>query len=188
MGNGMSELSRQLRDRIRTIPGFPRPGILFKDLTPVFADPDLLARSITAIGDVFPPRGYDAVGGIEARGFILGALVAQAARRPFFPFRKAGKLPAKTIRESYALEYGESAIEMHADALAAGARVLVVDDLLATGGTAAAAVRLARRAGGSVAGVVFLVELTFLDGRAQLIAEGVAPEEILSLVSYAAGE
>lgn len=181
-------VEQALRETIRSIPDFPKPGILFKDLTPVFQDPVLLERSLREIVAAFDPAGYDSVGGIEARGFILGALVAQSTRRPFFPFRKAGKLPWKTMRETYALEYGEDSIEIHSDAFAPGARVLIVDDLLATGGTAAAAARLVQRTGGELIGVVFLVELSFLGGREKLIAEGIEAEKIVSLVKFQAGE
>jgi adenine phosphoribosyltransferase len=181
-------VEQELRESIRTIPDFPKPGILFKDLTPVFQDAALLGRCLDEIQRAFDPAGYAGVGGIEARGFILGALVAHTAARPFFPFRKAGKLPWKTVRETYSLEYGEDSIEIHTDAFSQGARILIVDDLLATGGTAAAAARLVRRAGGDLVGVVFLVELAFLGGREKMIAEGIEPEKIVSLVKYRAGE
>ncbi len=182
------DLQTALRTRLRTIPDYPKPGILFKDITPLLQDPALLARCIGAITGAYPVGGFDAVGGIEARGFIFGSLVAHTAGKPFFPFRKAGKLPYRSLRESYSLEYGQAEIEIHADAIAPGQRVLVIDDLMATGGTAAAAARLVRRAGGEVAGVAFIVELGFLDGRRALHEAGVADERIVSLVTYAAGE
>ena len=182
------ELAESLRRSIRTIPDFPKPGIAFKDITPVLQDPPLLRRTVAALAALFGPDGFDAVGGIEARGLILRTLVAYETGRPFFPFRKPGKLPGRTLSESYALEYGHGTLEMHADAFPPGARVLIVDDLLATGGTAAAALRLARRAGGEVIGVAFLVELDFLPGRAALLAAGIASDRARSLVHFGAGE
>lgn len=182
------ELQAALRARIRTVPDYPKPGIRFKDITPLLQDPPLLTRCIGAIMGSHPPGGFDTVGGIEARGLIFGALVAHAAGKPFFPFRKPGKLPYRSLREAYSLEYGQAEIEIHVDALTPGQRVLIVDDLLATGGTAAAAARLVRRAGGEIAGAAFVVELAFLDGRRALHAAGVADERIVSLLGVAAGE
>jgi len=182
------ELTAILKQRIRTIPDFPKPGIAFKDVTPVFQDPALMHRVIAALCAAQHPESFDFVGGIEARGLILGAPIAHTYGKPFFPFRKPGKLPWKALRESFDKEYGRDAIEIHADAVPPGARVLIVDDLLATGGTAAAAARLVQRAGGVVAGMGFLVELTFLPGRRILQGEGVADERIASLVAFAAGE
>jgi adenine phosphoribosyltransferase len=124
------------------------------------------------------------VGGIEARGLILGALIAHESGRPFFPFRKPGKLPWRALRESYSLEYGQGTLEMHEDAFPPGSGVLIVDDLLATGGTAAAAVRLVKRGGGEVVGVAFLVELGFLPGRQALLAEGLTADRIGRLVEF----
>jgi len=182
------ELTDELRQRIRTIPDFPKPGIAFKDVTPVFQDPTLMRRVIDALCATRVGEGFDVVGGIEARGLVLGAPIAHAYNKPFFPFRKPGKLPWETMREAYQLEYGEDALEIHADAFAPGARVLIVDDLLATGGTATAAVRLVKRAGGELAGLTFLVELSFLKGRALLEAEGLKRDRIESLIAFAAGE
>lgn len=173
-----------LRKTIRAVPDFPKPGILFRDITPVLQDPSLQARCVKAVTQAFPPAGFDAVGGIEARGFIWGALVADAAQKPFFPFRKAGKLPWETHRAAYSLEYGEAEIEIHTDAFAPGARVLIIDDLLATGGTAAAAVQLVKQAGGSVAGIVLLIELGGLGGREKLLEAGLENEQLLALVTY----
>ena len=181
-------LTETLRTAIRTIPDFPKPGISFKDVTPLFQDPQLVRRCMQAILDVFPPAGFDAVGGIEARGLILGTLIAHESGRPFFPFRKPGKLPWKTLREAYQLEYGQNALEMHADAFSTGDRILIVDDLLATGGTASAATRLVHRAGGALAGLAFLVELVYLPGRERLLAEGLADERIYSLIRFDVGE
>ena len=178
------ELAEALRHRIRTIPDFPKPGIAFKDITPILQDPPLLRRCVVALGELFGPEAFDAVGGIESRGLIFGALIAQESGRPFFPFRKPGKLPWRCLRESYALEYGENTLEMHEDAFTPGSRVLIVDDLLATGGTAAAAARLVRRGKGEIAGVAFVVELAFLSGRGPLLGAGIAENRIRSLVSF----
>ncbi len=182
------ELSSTLRECIRTIPDFPKPGISFKDVTPVFQDPTLMRQCVDALRERFPAEGFDAVGGIEARGLIVGALMAHESGRPFFPFRKPGKLPWRALRESYQLEYGQNSLEMHIDAFHPGQRILVVDDLLATGGTASAAVRLIRRAQGQVIGIAFLVELNFLGGRRRLLAEGVEEESIVSLIAFGPGE
>jgi adenine phosphoribosyltransferase len=156
-------LSERLRAAILDVPDFPKPGILFKDITPVFTDSELCHDLAVAIAKEF--SGVDVVVGLEARGFLLGVLIAQQLRIPFVPIRKAGKLPRATFSESYALEYGAASIEVHQDALAKGSRVLIHDDLLATGGTAAAAARLVQRSGGVVAGFSFLVELDGLNGR-----------------------
>ncbi len=153
---------------IRDIPDFPKPGIVFKDITPVLAHPDAFRRVVGDMASYAREVQAEAVAGIESRGFIFGAAVALECKLPFVPIRKPGKLPYKTIREEYELEYGVNAIEMHTDALKAGQRVVVVDDLLATGGTAAAAIRLVRRLGADVVGAVFVVELGFLRGRAAL--------------------
>ncbi len=182
------DLRDSLRESIRTVPDFPKPGILFKDITPVLQDPPLLARCVGEITRAFAGDGFDVVGGIEARGFILGALVAHTAGKPFFPLRKPGKLPWNCLRESYTLEYGEAELEIHTDAFPAGQRVLIVDDLLATGGTAAAAARLVSRGKGVLAGVGLLVELTFLGGRAKLRAAGVDDQQIRSLIGFGEGE
>lgn len=153
---------------IRDIPDFPRPGILFKDITPLLRDPSALAAATAALVAPFRGSGVTAVLGMEARGFVFGALAAQALGAGFVPLRKPGKLPAATHAESYALEYGSATLHMHADALSAGDRVLLVDDLIATGGTAAASLALAARTGAAVLGAAFVVELAFLGGRAAL--------------------
>lgn len=150
---------------IRNIPDFPKPGIVFKDITPVLADPAGFAAAVEAMAAPWRDAPPVAVVGIESRGFILGAAMAMALDCGFVPIRKPGKLPAHTLAEDYALEYGSDRIEIHADALPAGARVLIVDDVLATGGTLAAAAKLARRQGMDVAGAAVLVELRMLDGR-----------------------
>jgi adenine phosphoribosyltransferase len=165
---GGEPVADAVRRTIRDIPDFPKPGILFKDITPVLLDAALFARSTAAMAAPFAGAGISHVVAIESRGFILGAPVAQALRAAFVPVRKPGKLPGRVVREEYALEYGTDALEMHADALVGATRVLVVDDVLATGGTAAATCRLVERGGGSVTACAFLVELSFLGGRAML--------------------
>jgi adenine phosphoribosyltransferase len=157
-----------VRRIIRNVPDFPKPGVVFKDITPLLADP-LLFRGVTdAIATLFGGEKISHVVAVESRGFIFGAPVAQALGAAFVPVRKPGKLPAATVREDYALEYGTDALEMHADALGPAARVLVVDDVLATGGTAAATCRLVERASGRVVGCAFVLEIGPLNGRAPL--------------------
>jgi adenine phosphoribosyltransferase len=160
------DLRDRLRATIREVPDFPKPGILFRDLTPILLDPALTREVVEALWEPFAGEGIEAVAAIESRGFVFGAALAHARGLPLVLLRKPGKLPAEVFRESYALEYGSDALEMHRDALRGGQRVLVVDDLLATGGTAAAAGRLVRRAGAEVCGYAFVVELAGLKGRA----------------------
>ncbi len=150
---------------IRDIPDFPQPGILFRDITPVLANPQAVAEIIERFANFASARKPDVVVGIESRGFIFGMPLAMHLNLPFVPVRKAGKLPWKCIKEEYALEYGVNSMEMHSDAIAPGQLALIVDDLLATGGTAAAASRLVKRLGGSVVGCCFLIELKDLKGR-----------------------
>jgi adenine phosphoribosyltransferase len=159
-------LAQLIKSGIRDVPDYPRPGILFKDITPLLGDAALLRLVVDALGTGFGP--IDKVTGIEARGFILAAPVACQLGAGFVPVRKQGKLPAATYAESYELEYGTATIEVHTDAFSPGERVLVVDDVLATGGTARAAAALVRRAGAEVAGVSVLLELTALSGRDKL--------------------
>jgi adenine phosphoribosyltransferase len=159
-------LDRLLADGIRDIPDYPRPGILFKDITPLLATPGALEKVVDAMAGGF--GRVDKVTGIEARGFILAAPVACRLGAGFVPVRKQGKLPAATYAQSYELEYGTATIEVHTDAFAPGERVLIVDDVLATGGTAQAAAELVRKAGAEVAGVSVLLELKALSGRAKL--------------------
>ena len=159
---------RKLESRIRTIPDFPKPGILYRDITPLLGDPDALAFAARELAAPFAGEGIRAVAGIEARGFIFGCLVARELSASFVPVRKPGKLPYRKVSESYTLEYGVGTIEMHVDALKPGERVLVVDDLVATGGTAAASCTLVERLGGEVAGCAFVVELDGLGGRDRL--------------------
>jgi adenine phosphoribosyltransferase len=153
---------------IRTIPDFPAPGILFRDITPLLASPRGFHIVLDAIVHQFVGENISAVVGVESRGFIFGGALAARLNASFVPVRKAGKLPASTDRVSYSLEYGEAELEMHRDALAEGARVLIVDDLLATGGTAAAAAELVERQGAEVHAFAFVIELTGLGGRSRL--------------------
>ncbi len=157
-----------LEGRIREIPDFPKPGIAFKDVTPLLADPGAFAHVIEVLSSAFCDEGIDKVVGIEARGFILAAPVALACGAGFVPARKAGKLPSSRKGVSYELEYGSETIELHDDAFEPGDRVLIVDDVLATGGTAAATVELVEQLGGQVVGLAFLIELGFLNGRDRL--------------------
>jgi adenine phosphoribosyltransferase len=154
------------------VPDFPKPGIVFKDLSPLLADGAAFGALVRDIGQRWQGR-VDAVAGIEARGFIFGAAVAHDLGLGFVPIRKAGKLPGDTIASAYSLEYGTAEVEVQADAFTAGARVLLIDDVLATGGTAAAACELIGRAGAVVAAAEFVVELGFLDGRARLADESI---------------
>lgn len=157
-----------LKSKIRHVPDFPKPGILFYDITTLLRDPVGLAETLDGLTEPFRDQRIDLVVGIESRGFILGAAVADRLRTGFVPVRKPGKLPSRTITQSYELEYGSDALEIHDDAIEAGQRVLIVDDLLATGGTASATRDLVQKAGGEVVGLAFLVELQFLNGRARL--------------------
>jgi adenine phosphoribosyltransferase len=158
----------ELAARIRDVPDFPKPGIVFKDITPLLADGNAFRACIRHLADRAAPLAPDVVVAIESRGFVFGAGVAAALGVGFVPVRKPGKLPWRSRRVEYALEYGTDALEMHEDALAPGTRALIIDDLLATGGTAAAAARLAAAAGAEVAGCLFVIELEFLGGRTKL--------------------
>ena len=160
---------------LRTIPDFPKPGIQFKDLTPVLAEPALFEALLSELAAPWSDAGVTHVVGIESRGYWFGAALAARLGAGFLPARKPGKLPAASVRASYALEYGEDALELHGQDLPDGARVLVHDDVIATGGTAAAACDLVRQAGGAVVGLSFAVEIAFLEGRAAL-PEGVRVE------------
>jgi adenine phosphoribosyltransferase len=157
-----------LRSAIRDVVDFPKPGIIFKDITPILSDPGLFRDSITLLCDTAGSQKIDKVVGIDARGFIFAAAVADRLGAGFVPVRKKGKLPWETRQMSYSLEYGESVVEIHRDAVAPGETVLLIDDLLATGGTAAAALALLDQLGANVVGVAFLVELGFLKGRERL--------------------
>ena len=157
-----------LKSKIRTVPDFPKPGILFYDITTLLRDPEGFNEAIGQMAAPYLDRPIDLVVGIESRGFILASAVADRLRAGFVPIRKPKKLPARTISESFALEYGTDSIEIHEDAIVAGQRVLIVDDVLATGGTAKAASTLVKRLRGDLVGLAFLIELSGLNGRAQL--------------------
>jgi adenine phosphoribosyltransferase len=164
---------------VRNVPDFPKAGIQFKDITPVLADARLFSGAIDLLTENFAPGSIDSVVGIDARGFIFAAAAATKLHAGFVPVRKKGKLPFQTIEQDYGLEYGSSTVAIHVDALKPGARVLLVDDLLATGGTAAAAISLIKRLGGRILEVGFLIELKFLDGRSKL-----GNVNVRSLVTY----
>ena len=168
-----------MRAAVREIPDFPRPGINFKDITPLLADRELFGAACALMAEPFLSAGITHVVSLESRGFLFGAPVAVALGAGVVPVRKPGKLPFRTTREEYALEYGTDALEVHDDALPEGARVLIADDVLATGGTAAATARLVRRVGAEVIGSTFLIELAFLGGRAML-----PPHRVESAIVY----
>jgi len=157
-----------LKRKIRHVPDFPKPGILFYDITTLLRDAEGLSLALDALAAPYESAGLDLIVGMESRGFIFGAALADRLRAGFVPVRKPGKLPAQTQRVTYDLEYGTDSLEIHADAIAAGQRVLIVDDLLATGGTARATIELVHGLGAEVVGCAFLVELTFLSGRQKL--------------------
>ncbi len=174
-----------LKDHIRDIPNFPKEGVAFKDLTPLLAHPQAFSSAARAIAGAFEAAGITKVVGIEARGFIIAAPVAVMLGAGFVPVRKGGKLPWLTEAVSYDLEYGADALEIHADAIVAGDRVLVVDDVIATGGTATAAVELVRRLAGTVAGLGFVVELGSLGGRDRLARDCLSPTgDVVAVVAY----
>ncbi len=172
-------LVSELKKTIREIPDFPKPGIAFKDITPLFRDAEAFRSAMERLGDRYEGEKIDAVAGIDARGFILASILAYRLGTGLILVRKAGKLPGTLESESYALEYGEAKIEVHKDAAGPGQRILVVDDLLATGGTAAATGRIFERLGARVEGYGFLVELDFLNGRAKL-----PPDRVFSLIHF----
>ncbi|MFF4906780.1 adenine phosphoribosyltransferase [Streptomyces sp. NPDC001260] len=164
----MTDIQELLLSRIRDVADYPEPGVMFKDITPLLADPAAFTALTDALAEVATNTGATKVVGLEARGFILGAPVAVRAGLGFIPVRKAGKLPGATLAQAYDLEYGSAEIEVHAEDLSADDRILIIDDVLATGGTAEASIRLIRRAGAEVAGLAVLMELGFLGGRARL--------------------
>ena len=172
-------LTIDLKQMIRSVPDFPKPGINFFDITTLLKEPDGLKATIDALSAPYADARIDAVVGIESRGFILGAAVAQQIGAGFVPVRKPGKLPAKALKEVYELEYGKDAVEIHADAIEKGQRVLIVDDVLATGGTAAATTRLVKQLGGKLHGLAFLIELSFLNGKSKLTGE-----QVFSVLQY----
>ncbi len=168
-----------LRQLIREVPDFPRPGVSFKDITTVLKDPEALHYVVKEMARRFGNQGIDVIVGVESRGFIFGAPLAYELGLGFMLVRKPGKLPAEKVRMEYSLEYGQDALEIHRDTIAPGQRVLLVDDLLATGGTIAATAQLVGKLGGVVAGYAFLIELAYLGGRRRL-----GDQEIVSLVIY----
>ena len=168
-----------LASSIRDVPDFPKPGVLFKDIAPLLADPEAFAAAIRQMGEQVKPLNFDAIAAAEARGFLFAAPLALQFRKPLIPLRKPGKLPFTTHKLAYDLEYGQAELHMHTDAIQPGTRVLLVDDVLATGGTMAAGAELIRRAGGEVAGLAFLIELTFLGGRGRL-----GSHNVVSLLTY----
>jgi adenine phosphoribosyltransferase len=168
-----------LKQQIRHVPDFPKAGILFYDITTLLKDPAGFRTTIDLLAAPYEGQGIDAVIGIESRGFILGGAVAERIGAGLIPIRKPGKLPATVVKESYDLEYGKDALEIHADAVERGQRVLILDDVLATGGTAAAAVQLVKKLGGEIHGLAFLIELVGLQGRSKL-----AGEQVFSVLQY----
>jgi adenine phosphoribosyltransferase len=170
---------KELKDAIRDVPDFPKKGILFKDITTLLKDGDKLRKAVDALCEKYKNTKVDKVLGVEARGFIFAPMVAYKLGAGFVPVRKSGKLPAKTKAVTYDLEYGTDTLEIHEDAINKGDRVLIIDDLLATGGTAAGVVKMVRELGGEVLGVGFLIELAFLNGKDKL--SGV---EVFSLIQY----
>jgi adenine phosphoribosyltransferase len=164
----VTDIEELLLSRIRDVADYPEPGVMFKDITPLLADPAAFTALTDALADIAADTGASKIVGLEARGFILGAPVAVRAGLGFIPVRKAGKLPGATLGQAYDLEYGSAEIEVHAEDLSSDDRVLVIDDVLATGGTAEASIQLIRRAGAEVAGLAVLMELGFLGGRVRL--------------------
>ena len=173
-------MSDDLRSLIRDVPDFPQPGILFRDITPLLKDAAAFNSALDAMQDYVASRGVNAIVGIESRGFLFGTPLAARLGLPFVPIRKPGKLPAAHMSIEYALEYGEGQLDIHSDALAAGDSVVIVDDLLATGGTAVGAAKLVELLGARVAGLTFLIELKGLDGRKRLL-----DYDVFALVDYA---
>ncbi|MDP2899016.1 MAG: adenine phosphoribosyltransferase [bacterium] len=175
----MAELSEKLRRTIRDVPDFPKPGIIFKDITPVLKSPELFRKVIQAFCDRYREKGVTAIVAIESRGFIFGGALAERMGVPFVPVRKKSKLPYKTVSATYELEYGTDSVEMHADALGQGDRVVVLDDLVATGGTAQATARLCEQLGAEVVELAFVIELAFLHPRKKL-----SKYPVFSLVTF----
>ena len=170
----------KVKSHIRDVANFPKPGIVFKDITPIFADPQLVQEIVAALVNKLRPIRPDSIAAIEARGFIFGAILAHELKCRFIPIRKSGKLPYKTRQEEYALEYGTAVVEIHEDAISPGDRVLVHDDLLATGGTATAAGRLVREMGGEVVGFSVIINLGFLPGAEKIAKEfGIEPDYLV---------
>ena len=168
-----------LKDLIRNVPDFPKPGILFYDITTLLADADGLREAIASMAAPYRDQDIDLVVGIESRGFIFGTTVADRLGVGFVPVRKPGKLPSSTVSVEYELEYGTDVLEIHQDAITSGQRILIVDDLLATGGTAAAVANLVQKQGGTIVALAFLIELDFLDGRTKL-----SEQTVFSVLQY----
>lgn len=175
----MASESIRLEDRIRDIPDFPQKGVLFKDITPLLQDPVTLRAAMERMAAHYAGEGIETVVGVESRGFILGSPLAYLLHAGFVPVRKFGKLPSQTVSVEYALEYGTNVVEIHKDAIQPGQRVLIVDDLLATGGTVAASIELVEKLGGHIAGIAFLAELSFLKGRNRLKGH-----DVFALITY----
>lgn len=173
-----------LKALIRTIPDYPKPGIMFRDVTTLFRDPEGFELSVIAMARPYRSARIDVVAGIEARGFILGGAIADRLGCGFIPIRKKGKLPGKTIGQEYTLEYGVDSIEIHDDAIEQGQRVLIVDDLIATGGTAEAAIKLVRQTGGEIAGATFVIDLPEIGGKAKIEALGVECHYLVSFEGH----
>ena len=170
---------KKVEDYIRSIPDFPEPGIIFRDVTSVLQDAEGLKLSIDEMVKLLDGVDFDVIAGVESRGFIFGMPIAYALGKPFVPVRKAGKLPCETVSQSYDLEYGQATIEIHKDAIKPGQKVVLVDDLIATGGTMEAAAKLVEQLGGEVVKMIFLIELAGLEGRKKL-----AKYDLASVVSY----
>lgn len=168
-----------LAKMIRDVPDFPKEGIIFKDITTLIKDPEAFKEAVDVLADHYADQEVDLVAAVEARGYIFGAPVALKLGAGFIPVRKAGKLPAQKLREEYELEYGTDSVEMHQDAIQPGQKVLIVDDLIATGGSAAATARLVERLGGEVVGIAFLIELSFLDG-----VEKLKDYDVFTVIQY----
>ncbi|MBN1824509.1 MAG: adenine phosphoribosyltransferase [Endomicrobiales bacterium] len=175
----MPKQSVKLKKAIRDIPDFPKPGIIFKDITTLLAKPDLYKKTVNEIARHYKDKGIQKVLCVESRGFIIGAPVAYKLGAGFVPVRKKGKLPYKTVSASYSLEYGTDTLEMHEDAIQRGEKILIVDDLLATGGTMGAVIELVNKLGGKIEGIAFIIELGFLKGREKLKGH-----DVLSLIQY----
>ncbi|MFW5876520.1 MAG: adenine phosphoribosyltransferase [Myxococcota bacterium] len=173
------ERTDRIRALIRNVPDFPKPGVQFKDISPLLADPEGFTTALDLIAEAYAGKRVDTIVGIESRGFIFGAALAARMSASFVPARKPGKLPAETVRQSYELEYGSDAVEIHADALERGERVVIVDDLIATGGTARATGDLVLGQGAELLGYAFVIELGFLGG-----VERLAPHHVVSLLAY----
>ena len=180
----MTTVENDLAATVRSIPDYPKPGIVFRDITTLLGDARAFRRAVDELVQPWAGMKIDKVAGIEARGFILGGAVAHQVSAGFIPIRKKGKLPHKRVSVTYALEYGEDEIEMHADALVKGERVVLVDDLIATGGTAEAAVKLVQRSGGAIVGATFIIDLPELGGMKKLAGHGVKGHALMAFEGH----